>query len=266
MKKFTLIELLVVVAIIGILASLLMPSLAKSREKARIKVCMNHLKQINTAAFLYIDDSEGYYPGANAPDLLSWDDRFGTYDGRNLTQAQQSAGGRAGKLKTDPLLGENHGELYRCPLDDRTSGDFLIRTYGPTQMWTPGPGSWEWDASRGISGSTTAGGNPPISRSIDAISKPSQVIAFTELVADFADDWWHQHRARLGSSYTWVGIHAASIANTAMPPHHSTGKFNFAMADGHVEPMSIYQSLVRGDGSLAAASDTRQTKWDSLRD
>lgn len=49
MKKFSLIELLVVIAIIGILASLLMPSLSKSRGQARAAVCKNNLKQAGIA-------------------------------------------------------------------------------------------------------------------------------------------------------------------------------------------------------------------------
>jgi prepilin-type N-terminal cleavage/methylation domain-containing protein/prepilin-type processing-associated H-X9-DG protein len=62
MKKFTLIELLVVVAIIGILASLLLPALGKSRKKAFSAVCKNKLKQISIAAFMYSEDSDQYAP------------------------------------------------------------------------------------------------------------------------------------------------------------------------------------------------------------
>ncbi|MCM8540050.1 MAG: prepilin-type N-terminal cleavage/methylation domain-containing protein [Lentisphaeraceae bacterium] len=60
-EKFTLIELLVVVAIIGILLSLLLPSLQKVRNKMKITVCLNNQKQIGTATELYLIDSNGFY-------------------------------------------------------------------------------------------------------------------------------------------------------------------------------------------------------------
>ena len=58
-QKFTLIEVLVVVAIIGILASLLLPSLSKARMTSRIAVCKSNLKQVYTAQVLFADDNDG---------------------------------------------------------------------------------------------------------------------------------------------------------------------------------------------------------------
>jgi prepilin-type processing-associated H-X9-DG protein len=51
-----LIELLVVIAIIAILAGLLMPTLAKAKEKGRRIACLNNLKQTSLGAILYADD------------------------------------------------------------------------------------------------------------------------------------------------------------------------------------------------------------------
>lgn len=61
-RAFTLIELLVVMAIISILASMLFPSFAKARSKARQTVCLSNSRQLATAFLLYASDYDGHWP------------------------------------------------------------------------------------------------------------------------------------------------------------------------------------------------------------
>lgn len=62
MKKFTLLELLVVIAIIGILSSLLLPSLGNAREKGKQAVCLSNARQIGIAVMMYLTDNNGKAP------------------------------------------------------------------------------------------------------------------------------------------------------------------------------------------------------------
>ena len=138
---FTLIELLVVIAIVAILAAMLLPALSKAREKARQSVCMNNLKQIGLAVFMYAEDWDGYLmPLGNSGHGY---DRWYCAHSRILCYSKKSWYGSEYQPKGYiPEKIVRRGRKYGCPSNFRTdypsteyAVNFLLcmwMSYGPS--------------------------------------------------------------------------------------------------------------------------------------
>ena len=115
---FTLIELLVVIAIIAILASLLLPSLARAKSKGQTIKCLNNLKQIGVALRIWTDEHEDFYPWAEQR-------RSTPLFPTNLPAISQVLSNNVGGMMN----------VFRCPNDN---GNY----------WQIELSSYEWNAGR----------------------------------------------------------------------------------------------------------------------
>jgi prepilin-type N-terminal cleavage/methylation domain-containing protein/prepilin-type processing-associated H-X9-DG protein len=110
---FTLIELLVVVAIIAILASMLLPSLASAKEAGRRVGCLNNMRQLGIAVTIYTDENEGRLPPRTIPIAPTF---YPRWPHRLLSMMQLTQAGPGGDTNKD-------FKILTCPSDPSpTSG------------------------------------------------------------------------------------------------------------------------------------------------
>lgn len=201
---FTLIELLVVVAIIAVIASMLLPALSSSRQKARQASCANNQRQLMLAFQLYTSENDGRAP------LIG-----GDFNGHGVNYWNT----------LPPYMG---GPAY----EDMTEATMPLSVRCPSAL--PEWGKWNYSVPYGwFSGLQTGSGNGG-GLPVDRITHTSEVLAFAEANpyrSDFSSNYGgYQY---FGYFYFPTG-HPADILQPAI---HGAG-LNIAFADGHSAPMN----------------------------
>ncbi|MCM8529773.1 MAG: hypothetical protein NE330_01315 [Lentisphaeraceae bacterium] len=120
MKKFTVIELLIVAAIIAILASILIPSLHKAREKALFAVCTSNRGQVYKAMYMGMDDNKEV-----TPRFIGWNNTNPSDPDWFEDDWSGAVHGQGGKLVNGVVNRYiDYSKISRCPsLHEGVAGD-----------------------------------------------------------------------------------------------------------------------------------------------
>ena len=197
-KAFTLIELLVVIAIIGILVTLLLPSLAKARETTKRAVCKSNLAQVGRATFAYAKNNNGRVPH-----------NYYEYAGSNwrmtMTEPHNPVGSRytkIGRLLKDGYI--NSLKVGYCPSNTWTPDSNSIAHGLYLDYKTNLP---KWEAAEkdpttpgwvNMNYEWRKGANAPSYLSKSSAGEALAADMFFEWYGAYADTWFH---SKWGTNY-----------------------------------------------------------------
>ena len=218
---FTLIELLVVIAIIAILAAMLLPALGKAKAKSQSVACLNNLRQVQLAWFIYTDDHNDAMPPNDVERVDGvYRNRPGSWVLGNAQRDVSATNLEAGVLfrytKSLPV--------YRCPADK--SSVQLAGTAVPRNR------SYSLNWALNATGPVYPPGRDPIFARHQRYSQllkppPARVFALVDVNEDAIDS----------GEYAFHGSGAGVVQNEweHQPTDRHNRGGNIGYADGHAE-------------------------------
>lgn len=229
-KRFTLLELLIVIAILGILLTLLLPSLGTARKKAELVVCASNMKQITVSMNIFLKNNNLFFP-IGIRNNWPYEDSLSEYDGRNLTQDEIDE-----KRFDNTSENQKRHEIYNCP---SSIGKHTAQKVQRTYVLNNGQGSWYSPNDTGLTwlrwpDQDSYAENPV---NMNHVNSASQMYMFTEY--DTVSD--NQNVGAVGHTNSSQGRYLHISANQNRLNLHGTITMNAVFVDSSMSVQRIGQ-------------------------